>query len=508
MEPMHQWGAQPLGKRIDENMTDPNRIALLVKGQLLRRYPNTAVYAWKRRKRRAGRTPSKLVKDAQRHCRRTRRRSRCRSSPASSRPTSPSSASTSTRKTIDDWCFVLEEQMTEPRFGFDVDESPRRPAAAAQGDRRRGLGMRVGAAAVRARQMPRRRSQCAQGQRLQRLQGAVVDAPRRGRGPVHRAWRRLINLPNAPFASFPTLTATPPRPISRRRCCSSRSARTGRADLDDLRSARTRGDTMPLLDLNRQAIAKARAQLAAAAQRAARRQRRAPAGAEPNSRRCAAAVPTRERGSARAAARRERSAKARAAAATARETSLRVIVELSEGLRRDARPGADGRRRWPRTHPVLLMPVAVQTRYDDATTQLMIRIYPDALHGFTARAGPDAERGRRGQALLDAALRRPGRRRFALAARSRACYGPIARRLRRAHADADQRRPDRRRGRAGVRRRGDAAGRAGASQQVVRAGAAGSLRRASASAAASRSSASGARRWPTSCRCRRCSIRC
>ncbi len=33
-------------------------------------------------------------------------------------------------------------------------------------------------------------------------------------------------------------------------------------------------------------------------------------------------------------------------------------------------------------HPVLLMPVSIQTRYDDATTRLMIRIYPDVLHAY------------------------------------------------------------------------------------------------------------------------------
>ncbi len=32
MEPMHQWKSQPLGQRTDANMTDPNRIALLVAG--------------------------------------------------------------------------------------------------------------------------------------------------------------------------------------------------------------------------------------------------------------------------------------------------------------------------------------------------------------------------------------------------------------------------------------------------------------------------------------------
>ena len=30
---------------------------------------------------------------------------------------------------IDQWCFVLEEQMTEPRFGFDVAGDAARPAA-------------------------------------------------------------------------------------------------------------------------------------------------------------------------------------------------------------------------------------------------------------------------------------------------------------------------------------------------------------------------------------------
>ena len=37
--------------------------------------------------------------------------------------------------------------------------------------------------------------------------------------------------------------------------------------------------------------------------------------------------------------------------------------------------------------PVLLMPVAVQTRYRKDTTQLMIRIYPDALHTFAHDPG-------------------------------------------------------------------------------------------------------------------------
>jgi hypothetical protein len=120
MEPMHQWRKQPLGERTDENMVDPNRIALLVRGQLLRRYPNTAVYAWKKRT-----TPpqneddiTQLMKDANGH------------------PLNADAIQTPVfsgfippditffgfeidKGDVDDWCFVLEEQMTEPRFGFD-----------------------------------------------------------------------------------------------------------------------------------------------------------------------------------------------------------------------------------------------------------------------------------------------------------------------------------------------------------------------------------------------------
>lgn len=41
----------------------------------------------------------------------------------------------------------------------------------------------------------------------------------------------------------------------------------------------------------------------------------------------------------------------------------------------------------PASHPVALLPVAVQTRYDAGATQLMIRIYPDALHAQGHDAG-------------------------------------------------------------------------------------------------------------------------
>lgn len=124
MEPMHLWNAQPLGKRTDPNMTDPNRIALLVRGQLLRRYPNTAVYAWKKRT-----TPpadaedvTKLMKDAN-------------GNPSPNAIQWPVFSGVIPpditffgfdidREDVDDWCFVLEEQMSEPRFGFDVELVP------------------------------------------------------------------------------------------------------------------------------------------------------------------------------------------------------------------------------------------------------------------------------------------------------------------------------------------------------------------------------------------------
>ena len=114
MQPMHLWGAQPLGKRVDPIGGDPDRVALLVRGQLLRRYPNTAVYAWK--KTMGGDT---LQKDAQ----------GLRPDDAIQVPTFAGTIGEDITffgfeidaGDVDKWCFVLEEQMHEPRFGFDVD---------------------------------------------------------------------------------------------------------------------------------------------------------------------------------------------------------------------------------------------------------------------------------------------------------------------------------------------------------------------------------------------------
>lgn len=114
MQPMHQWGAQTLGKRTDPIAGDPDRVALLVRGQLLRRYPNTAVYAWKKtdgadtlRKDDQGRRPDGAIQI-----------------PVFSGTLGEDMTFFGfdiDHDDIDGWCFVLEEQMHEPRFGFDVD---------------------------------------------------------------------------------------------------------------------------------------------------------------------------------------------------------------------------------------------------------------------------------------------------------------------------------------------------------------------------------------------------
>nr|MBA2301509.1 hypothetical protein [Acidobacteriota bacterium] len=75
----------------------------------------------------------------------------------------------------------------------------------------------------------------------------------------------------------------------------------------------------------------------------------------------------------------------RAAAAASRK-SLESIAMLSERLRRERDPALMVQA-LSTTHPIALFPVSVQTRYDDATTKLMIRIYPDTLHNFAHEPG-------------------------------------------------------------------------------------------------------------------------
>ena len=77
--------------------------------------------------------------------------------------------------------------------------------------------------------------------------------------------------------------------------------------------------------------------------------------------------------------------RARRDAALSRETLLRIGGLQNEVVA--GRPPALLVQALPATHPVALLPVAVQTRYNKDATQLMIRIYPDALHAQSHDAG-------------------------------------------------------------------------------------------------------------------------
>ena len=77
--------------------------------------------------------------------------------------------------------------------------------------------------------------------------------------------------------------------------------------------------------------------------------------------------------------------RARSSAALSRETLQRI-----GGLQNEVVAGRAPAllvQALPTTHPVALLPVALQTRYSPDATQLMIRIYPDALHAQSHDAG-------------------------------------------------------------------------------------------------------------------------
>ena len=141
---------------------------------------------------------------------------------------------------------------------------------------------------------------------------------------------------------------------------------------------------MPVLPLNLDRIREARTALAQqrAVQRAAGADHQRAKAELERMRRAGADPRELEQASARVRALAER---ARSAATDAR-TSLKTIAELSERLRDRRDPGVLVQALSAR-HPVALLPIAVQTRYDKQTTKLMIRIYPDTLHGFTHDPG-------------------------------------------------------------------------------------------------------------------------
>lgn len=152
---------------------------------------------------------------------------------------------------------------------------------------------------------------------------------------------------------------------------------------------------MPLLDLNRRKITRARAAYARQrdAERAARtRVMSAQAELDALRRRGAdARTLTRAQAQVDAAV-----ATARAGVAGTRERLL-AIRALSDALLAQRDP-ALMLNALDAAHPVLLLPVSIQTRYDDATTRLMIRIYPDVLHavqhdpGLTPKEAEAAKR--------------------------------------------------------------------------------------------------------------------
>ncbi len=201
MEPMHLWKSQPLGLRTDPNMTDPNRIALLVRGQLLRRYPNTAVYAWKKRTTPADPDPAspnhtQLQKDGL-------------GNPAAGAIQLPVFEGVIPpditffgfdidREDVGDWCFVLEEQMSEPRFGFDVDVPvPNQP----QGTKPLQRSALKSALVEMAR--PNSALLASGYNAYKALSWSHVQV----QAGVNFSIASIINPPDKPFASFPTLAA-------------------------------------------------------------------------------------------------------------------------------------------------------------------------------------------------------------------------------------------------------------------------------------------------------------
>jgi hypothetical protein len=201
MEPIHRWGVQKLGARIDPNITDPDRVALIIKGRLLLRYPNTAVYAWKRRKN-VPADQSKLVQPPEVQ------------TPVFSgfiKPDVTFFGFDIDRDDIDDWCFVVEEQMTEPRFGFDIPIPPEGGAAAGR------VGAKPRSALLTARAQWAAGNAATPQFKALKASGfnpwkAVSWSDLKIDAGAHVSIGALASLSqpaNQPFANFPGLVATP-----------------------------------------------------------------------------------------------------------------------------------------------------------------------------------------------------------------------------------------------------------------------------------------------------------
>ncbi|MEO5697015.1 MAG: hypothetical protein ABIQ60_07760 [Burkholderiaceae bacterium] len=141
---------------------------------------------------------------------------------------------------------------------------------------------------------------------------------------------------------------------------------------------------MPLLELNRTPLSDARARLARQrdTQRSARAELTAAQTELADKHRLGAGA-----GELKRQQKRIDQLSARALDITGKaQAQLGAIRELSDRLLQQ-RDEAHMVQALDTSHPVMLMPVSIQTRYDDATTQLMIRIYPDALHSFQHEPG-------------------------------------------------------------------------------------------------------------------------
>jgi len=141
---------------------------------------------------------------------------------------------------------------------------------------------------------------------------------------------------------------------------------------------------MPLLNLNLDAIQNARAELARQrdAQRAAAvALKQAQAELDALGRRTADA---RELENQQAAVQQLRDAARTALGDTAQQ--LQALKGLSQRLLGERDP-ADLIKALGSAQPVMLLPVALQTRYNDDASLLMVRIYPDAIHTFAHEPG-------------------------------------------------------------------------------------------------------------------------
>lgn len=134
IQDIHMWNREALGERTDprypERTNGKDFLVLLVRGQLLKRYPNTHVYAWKKGRDETSGKKHVLLKNTD------------GVPPSAADIREPVFAGVlgndivffgfdikPAKQKAGEWCFVLEEPMTEPRFGFDIEDgNPNRRA--------------------------------------------------------------------------------------------------------------------------------------------------------------------------------------------------------------------------------------------------------------------------------------------------------------------------------------------------------------------------------------------